>query len=326
MIDRSCRPIKSDLKSHRIVPEKEKPSRWSFLKVLREYSTLKEFYPEINPYAEAYKFRDNMYAIFTEGLTAFCGDMWNYLIIGPEKAMLIDTGFGAGNLRALCDKLSGGKEIICVNTHFHLDHIGGNGWFDKVYCHEYDKKYIEESIYPEFITSQTLDKDGKPKETYYDPADLPPFHKYEVIGVPDGYVFNLGGDYEVKLVHLPGHTPGQSGFWDKQNKCFFIGDTTSAMPPREGEPHPECCSVLAIRDAMSRALEEFGDQIGGVFPGHGTIDLHAISLQYLVDACNLILKNPENYDSITTFGNRRMMAKFIYQQGSDMKYTDDSVR
>lgn len=324
-MDYNPRPIKSDLKSYRINPEPEKPSRWSFLKILREYSTLKEFYPEINPYAEAYKFRDNMYAIFTEGLMRNCGDMWNYLIIGPEKALLIDTGFGVGNLKALCEKLSGGKEIICANTHMHLDHIGGNLWFDKVYCHEYDKKYIERSMYPEFITEKTLDSNGKPIDTYYDPNDLPPFHKYEVIGVKDGYIFDLGDGYEVKLVHLSGHTPGQSGFWDKQNKCFFIGDTTSAIPAAEDEEHPECCTVKSLRDKVANVLNTFGDEIGGVFPGHGTIDVHPVTLQYLVDACNAVLKNPQNYDKFTNFGGRKMMSKFIFQQGSDLKYTEDSV-
>ena len=86
------RYIKSDLKTKLLNPEKEKPSRWSFLKVLREYSTLKQFYPEINPYAEVYKFREDVYCIFYDGIRT--AEMWCYLIDGPEKALLIDTAFG----------------------------------------------------------------------------------------------------------------------------------------------------------------------------------------------------------------------------------------
>ena len=85
------RYIKSDLKTKIINPEKEKPAKWSFLKVLREYSTLKQFYPEINPYAEVYKFRENVYGIFYDGIHS--AEMWCYLIDGPEKALLIDTAF-----------------------------------------------------------------------------------------------------------------------------------------------------------------------------------------------------------------------------------------
>ena len=81
------RYIKSDLKTKLLNPEKEKPSRWSFLKVLREYSTLKQFYPEINPYAEVYKFREDVYCIFYDGIRT--AEMWCYLIDGPEKALVI---------------------------------------------------------------------------------------------------------------------------------------------------------------------------------------------------------------------------------------------
>ena len=84
MKNKACRPIKSDLKSHRIVPETEKSSRWNFFKILREYSTLREFYPDIDPYAEVYRFRENMYAIFSEGLSSGTADTWNFLVIGPE--------------------------------------------------------------------------------------------------------------------------------------------------------------------------------------------------------------------------------------------------
>ena len=49
-----------------------------------------------------------------------------YLLEGKEKAMLIDTGWGAGNLRACVEKLTD-KPLIVVNTHFHPDHSAGNG-------------------------------------------------------------------------------------------------------------------------------------------------------------------------------------------------------
>lgn len=317
------RPIKSELKSHRIHPEGEKPSRHSFLKVLRE-GTLREFYPEVNPYAEVYKFRDNMWAIFTEGLMQGVGDMWNYLIDGPEKALLIDTGMGAGNLKALCEKLVGEKEIIVFNTHSHLDHVGGNMWFDKVYVHQYDMEAVEASIREDFITSATLDSQGNPKETYYDPKDLPPFKKYEVVPVLDGYLFNLGKGYICEVVHLPGHTPGQSGIYDYQNKCLYIGDTTSAFGPREGEKHPECCTINALRDSLKKLQPRF-DEISGVFPGHGCIDLHPVSLQYLMDTANNIIAHPDWWDSEKKFFTTPVYTRMVYQQGSDLKYTMNGV-
>ena len=55
-----------------------------------------------------------------------------YLLEGDQAAMLIDTGYGQGNLRAYVEKLTD-KPVIVVNTHFHLDHYGGNAEWEKVY-------------------------------------------------------------------------------------------------------------------------------------------------------------------------------------------------
>ena len=55
-----------------------------------------------------------------------------YLLEGDEKALLIDTGYGAENLREYVEKLTS-KPILVVNTHYHPDHAAGNGEFEAVY-------------------------------------------------------------------------------------------------------------------------------------------------------------------------------------------------
>ena len=59
--------------------------------------------------------------------------MW--LIIGPHKAMLIDTAYGLGDMKGLVDEITGGMPLIVANTHVGPDHVLGNCSFDKVYCH-----------------------------------------------------------------------------------------------------------------------------------------------------------------------------------------------
>ncbi len=292
------------------------------MKILREFSTLKEFYPEIDPYAEVYRFRKNLYAIFSLGLTTGCADTWNYLILGPKKAMLIDTGCGAGNLRGLCEKLAEGKEILCVNTHYHLDHSGGNAAFDAVYIHAYDVPHLQETRKKGFV--DYFDEHGNPKETYFDPADLVKPKEYKIIPFEDGDFFDLGEGYRVEAKHLSGHTPGQSAFYDHQNHCLFIGDNTSCFGPQPKEAHPECCTVRSLRDGLQSLLPLL-DEVDGVFAGHGTIDQHPLVIQYILDAANRILAHPDWADDQVSFGGRKMLAKMIYQQGSDLKYTPDSV-
>ena len=113
-MDLDPRPIAGSVGIRNFQPEHEKPSRWSFMKVLREHSDLKEYYPEIDPFAECFKVRHNTYAIFSPSIMPGCGDVWSYLIIGPDRALLIDTAFGLGDLKKLSEHLAPGRVARAV--------------------------------------------------------------------------------------------------------------------------------------------------------------------------------------------------------------------
>lgn len=320
------RYIKSNLKSKRIVWEEEKPIRWSFMKILREYSTLKQEYPEINPYAEVYKFRDNLYCIFTESFDG-AGDPWIYLIDGPEKAMLIDTGFGVGNLKGLVQKLVGDKPLIVANTHAHFDHAYGNAQFDVCYCHEYEVHRMQEKNNPH-IWDYLFDENGNPIWTEFDRNDIIQYHEYEIIGVPDGYTFNLGDGYLVEAVLLPGHTPGQCAYYDHHNHTIFTGDTSGIGTAIPNEPYREFCTVTALRNALKKLQPRFSE-IEGVFPGHGMLDQSSVTLQYLLDTCEAVINKPECYDDkkeITRRGNKIMVYTKNILQGSALRYNMDNIK
>ena len=71
------------------------------------------------------------YAINEYGLNAM------FLIVGSEKALLIDTGTGVCNLPAVVKFLTD-KPLMVALTHGHPDHAGGNGFFEEIYCHPDD--------------------------------------------------------------------------------------------------------------------------------------------------------------------------------------------
>ena len=54
-----------------------------------------------------------------------------------DKAMLVDTGFGIGDLKGLVESLTA-LPVFVVNTHNHGDHVQGNPQFGKVYIHSMD--------------------------------------------------------------------------------------------------------------------------------------------------------------------------------------------
>ena len=119
-----------------------------------------------------------------------------FLIEGSDKAMLIDTGIGSGNLPELIKSLTD-KPLIVVNTHTDEDHIGGNGYFDCIHMHpsEYDYYFSKHT--------KTIPK---------------------LIPIWEGDIIDLGGQ-KFEVVLIPGHTPGSIALLDRENRLIFAGDS-----------------------------------------------------------------------------------------------------
>ncbi len=318
-------PIKSNLKSRKIIEEPLKNLRWPYMKVLRETSNMRREY-NINPYAEVYQYRDNLYAIYTESFDG-AGDPWMFLIEGPEKAMLIDTGFGVGDLKGLCKAIIGDKPLIVANTHSHFDHAYGNCQFETCYCHEYEVPRMQSKNNPN-IWDYLFDENGKPIYTEFDRADIIEYHKYEIIGVPDGHIFDLGQGYEVELVHLPGHTPGQAGYFDHHNKTFFAGDTNGITTALPGEPYAEFCTVTALRNALLKLKPRF-EEIEGVFPGHGMLDQLSSCLQNILTTCEKVIEDPNRYDvrnEVVRHGKKMVFYTRYIPESSGIRYTMENIK
>lgn len=66
-----------------------------------------------------------------------------HLICGECGALLLDTGYGIGNLKSVIEQLTD-KPVSVFNTHWHGDHTGGNSQFENVYMHEFDIPYWKE--------------------------------------------------------------------------------------------------------------------------------------------------------------------------------------
>ena len=63
-----------------------------------------------------------------------------YLICGTEKAVLIDTGLGIGNIKSVVDSLTS-LPVMAVTTHVHWDHIGGHKYFENLAVHKAEKDW-----------------------------------------------------------------------------------------------------------------------------------------------------------------------------------------
>jgi len=150
------------------------------------------------------------------------------LIVGKKKALLVDTGYGIGNLKELVNSLTT-LPVTVVNTHGHVDHVSGNYQFNEVYLHPEDipvrKKYlipeVKNYIVEYFQQQNLVFPDSFSKEEYVSRTD-----NSVLIPLEEGHVFDLG-ERSLEVIHLPGHTSGSIALLDNRNKLLFSGDSIS---------------------------------------------------------------------------------------------------
>lgn len=127
-----------------------------------------------------------------------------YLLEGNERALLIDTGWGAGNLRAYVERLTR-KPVIAALTHGHLDHAGG--------CGEWESVVMLPGAETDLYTCKNLPLDV---------SGLPhPDFRHELVN--DGDVIDLGGR-AVELLDISAHSNGSLAFLDRRDGLLFVGD------------------------------------------------------------------------------------------------------
>ena len=270
------------------------PLSWAYMKILREQGKTKKTFPE-DPFVEVYQFRDTLYGILSLSADG-AGDVWSYLDVGQNSAMLIDTGFGIGNLKAVLRNLIGDLPCIVANTHGHMDHAYGNAQFEKIYCHEYEAPMI--SRQSSEMWNYLFDENNPSEGIWMNLTrkDLIPFHAYTILSCPDGFRFTLGENHPVEMIHLGGHTSGHTAYLDQKNGWLFCGDDLVSMRIGVGGPkpdtcHPECATLSFLSERLEILTGRI-DEISAVFPGHFITDLEPIAIQNLRDACRKICRDP----------------------------------
>ena len=147
-----------------------------------------------------------------------------YLVIGKERALLIDTGTGTFDLKGLVEQLTD-KPYDVILTHGHVDHAGGMDQFDRVMIHRNDIEMAKNLSHKErlgyAVTLHSMDRD----EAYeFSPSQVREWKSVpEFVTVDEGDVIDLG-DRKLEIFFTPGHTPGSICPLDRKNRIHFSGD------------------------------------------------------------------------------------------------------
>lgn len=172
-----------------------------------------------------------------------------YLVEGDDEAVLIDSGYGAGNIRAYCETLTSRPLNYVINTHYHFDHTANDAYFDCTYMSA-DTAAQATVPYPSFAGINF-------------PRDYP------VVIVSDGYTFDLG-NRTLEVLEIPNHTAGGTALLDRTNRILFSGDEIMRADSLSLN-----CSVEQFEQNMEK-LEAVRGEFDQCFGGPGVVDAGAI--------------------------------------------------
>lgn len=189
-----------------------------------------------------------------------------YLICGADRAALIDTGLGVGDLGQVVKGLTR-LPVTVLLTHAHWDHLGGVGQFSHFALHPAERSWVED----QFPLPLAAVKANLTREDCHFPSGFR-LEDYRVFqGTParlleDGDQIDLGGRV-LTVLHTPGHSPGHCCFYEAERGYLFTGDLIyrgclDAFYPTT-DPVLFRSSVERLQDLPVRRL----------LPGHHSLDL-----------------------------------------------------
>ena len=174
-----------------------------------------------------------------------------FLLDGDECALLIDTGMDSIPGEYLAPYLdaigiSADKIRYVLISHADFDHMAGNGAVKEMapnalfMCHHLDQAMVEDiecmidERYDEFkpdhgMATAAADKEFIRSATRCVSMDMT---------LSGGEKIRLGKDWEVEILHTPGHTWGHLTVNDARSQTLIIADATlfNAVLQKDGQP------------------------------------------------------------------------------------------
>ncbi|TFD94353.1 MBL fold metallo-hydrolase [Jeotgalibacillus sp. R-1-5s-1] len=212
----------------------------------------------------------------------------SFLLLGVERAMLIDSGLGIDNIKRITDQLTP-LPVEVFTTHVHVDHIGSHGEFDKVYVHERDREWLENGISGLPITQirKDIGRDiTKPTPKSFHPSTYQPFQ-----GKPSGLLEDQQriplGNRVITVLHTPGHSPGHVCFFDETNGYLFTGDLLyDTTPIYAFYPSTSPEDLIASLEKITMI-----NGVNSIFGSHHTLGLPISILEEIKLAITHLRKN-----------------------------------
>ena len=239
-----------------------------------------------------------------------------YLVVGEERTLLVDTGLREMPRTVIAPYLDGRRVDDVLISHADVDHCGGNVAMRELapgarfLCGEADRAWIESN-------AAMLAGNYRWYEEYgFGPsAEDVAFLEHELggdapidAGLQGGETLRLGPGRELEVLALPGHTLGHVGLWDAETGAAIVIDAVLAdgvydragnrlIPPRYYDAaayeatnrrlraldpellltaHYEVMERAAAREFLDRSLD-FVEAVRAAVRASRTTDLRALT-------------------------------------------------
>lgn len=245
---------------------------------------------------EVYELLENVYHIVDPT------DVAATLIVGEDKALLVDTCSGVCDLKSTVEELCD-REVMVVNTHSHLDHSGGDYQFDKVYMNSVEldnaMKYLDLLDIRQIVLKRYQDNGGEISEETVKRYLGYCFENAEILD--ENQVIDLGGIH-VEAVAMHSHTPGMTGFLVREKELLLGGDSVCRMTTLYFD------EASSLEDHLKMLKEVSSLNFKHILASHTKDLLGRDDLEAMIECC-------ENYDEAKT---TRLADQYYPQYGGRM--------
>ena len=234
------------------------------------------------------------------------------VLVGPEGVLLVDSLFAplTDKLVAVVKQVTDEEIRFLINTHIHVDHVGGNENLAEmgvlIFAHDNTRlRFLEErSRYPRaggsFVPQQ--------------PAMARP-----VVTFNDTMSFHLNGEEVQAFLAPPAHTDGDVFVYFPESDVLHLGDVyrTTSYPIIDLYNGGTLRGTIA---ALDKAIDIAGPDTK-VIPGHG---LEVVGRDELVEFRDMILDIQDQVFSMIRDGKK--LAEVMAARPTaayDAKWTDD---
>jgi glyoxylase-like metal-dependent hydrolase (beta-lactamase superfamily II) len=213
------------------------------------------------------------------------GFVTSWLVLGSERSLLVDTGAGLERIRPMAEAITSAP-LTVVNTHHHVDHVGGNREFDDVWIHRAGAELLTSPPHPACVEGvldlvnsawesvspyegeeilDLVEEDSRPRRP---PDDVGADELAQAPGAPTG-VLDEGdrielGDRSLEVLHTPGHSADSICLLDEDRGLLFAGDT---LDPHDLLAQYRDSSLTDYVESVRR-LADLGDSLSLLLCSH----------------------------------------------------------